>query len=204
MEVEGYSAAARWVYGQALDPAEWSNDDLINLNEVRRIHFLATTPVWTVAPHPDAGSAESPGGFREHEIAAFDGGMKPPSWTEVPALLNDWIAEVLATGERHDRHKQRRTAPGAASEAASQLRVPSPGRPTGTTRRHAGVGWHLALVKDDCQRVRRNRTHSASQSHVATNARSRSITVVVNNQLTFTTGDESHAMRTTERRRESS
>jgi hypothetical protein len=99
MEVEGYSAAARWVYGQALDPAEWSNDDLINLNEVRRIHFLATTPVWTVAPHPDAGSAESPGGFREHEIAAFDGGMKPPSWTEVPALLSDWIAEVLATGE---------------------------------------------------------------------------------------------------------
>lgn len=60
MEVEGYSAAARWVYGQALDPAEWSNDDLINLNEVRRIHFLATTPVWTVAPHPDAAPQSRP------------------------------------------------------------------------------------------------------------------------------------------------
>ncbi len=99
MEVEGYSAAARWVYGQALDPDDWSDGGLINLNEVRRIHHMAMTPVWGVAPHPDATDAESPGGFREHDIAEFDGGMTPPPWTEVPAMLTDWVADVAALGE---------------------------------------------------------------------------------------------------------
>jgi Fic family protein len=98
MEVEGYSDAARWVYGQALDPDDWSDGGLINLNEVRRIHHMAMTPVWAVAPHPDATAAESPGSFRQHEIAQFDGGMTPPPWPEVPALLADWVAEVVAVG----------------------------------------------------------------------------------------------------------
>jgi Fic family protein len=99
MEVEGYSEAARWVYGQAIDPDDWSDGGLINLNEVRRIHHMAMTPVWGVAPHPDATDAESPGAFREHDIAAFDAGMTPPQWTEVPALMTDWVTDVVALGE---------------------------------------------------------------------------------------------------------
>jgi len=99
MEVEGYSDAARWVYGQALDPDDWGDGGLISLNEVRRIHHMAMTPVWGVAAHPDATDAESPGGFRQHDIAEFDGGMTPPPWPEVPALLTDWVAEVVALGE---------------------------------------------------------------------------------------------------------
>ncbi len=99
MEVEGYSEAARWVYGQALDPDDWSDGGLINLNEVRRIHHMAMTPVWGVAPHPDATDAESPGAFRQHEIVEIDGGMTPPPWPEVPALLTDWVADVVALGE---------------------------------------------------------------------------------------------------------
>ena len=77
MEVEGYSEAARWVYGQALDPDDWSDGGLINLNEIRRIHHMAMTPVWGVAPHPDATDAESPGAFASTNIAEFDGGMTP-------------------------------------------------------------------------------------------------------------------------------
>ena len=46
MEVEGYSDAARWVYGQALDPDDWSDGSLINLNEVRRIHHMAMLADW--------------------------------------------------------------------------------------------------------------------------------------------------------------
>jgi len=99
MEVEGYSDAARWVYGQALDPDDWSDGGLINMNELRRIHHMAMTPVWGVAPHPDATDAESPGNFREHEIAEFDGGMTPPPWPEVPVQLTDWVAEVVALGQ---------------------------------------------------------------------------------------------------------
>ena len=44
MEVKGYADAARWVYGQALEPDEWSDGDLISLNELRRIHHMAMTP----------------------------------------------------------------------------------------------------------------------------------------------------------------
>ncbi len=61
--------------------------------------YMAMTPVWGVATHPDATDAESPGGFREHDIAAFDGGMTPPPWTEVPALIADWVADVVALGD---------------------------------------------------------------------------------------------------------
>jgi hypothetical protein len=97
-EVKGYADAAQWVYGQALDPDEWSNGGLINLNELRRIHHTAMTPVWDVAPHPDAGPDEGPGSFRRHDIHPFSGGMKPPAWPDVPALTQDWVDAVTQTG----------------------------------------------------------------------------------------------------------
>jgi Fic family protein len=99
MEVQGYAEAARWVYGQALDPDDWS-EGLISLNEIRRIHHTAMAPVWGVAPHPHANEAEGPGNFRQHEIAEFEGGMTPSPWPEVPALLADWVSDVAALGER--------------------------------------------------------------------------------------------------------
>jgi Fic family protein len=100
MEVQGYAEAARWVYGQAIEPDEWSSGALISLNELRRIHHLTMTPVWGVAPHPDASEAEGPGNFREHDIHPFGAGMTPPPWPEVAALAGDWIAAVNAMGER--------------------------------------------------------------------------------------------------------
>ncbi|WP_240944582.1 Fic family protein [Micromonospora thermarum] len=91
MEVQGYAEAARWVYGQALEPGDWHDGSLVSLQEVRHIHHLAMTPVWTVAPHPNAIGAEAPGNFRRHEIARFPGGMKPPPWTEVDSLMRSWV-----------------------------------------------------------------------------------------------------------------
>ena len=35
-----------------------------------------------------------PGSFRERDIQPFPGGMKPPSWPDVPAALYDWIATL--------------------------------------------------------------------------------------------------------------
>jgi hypothetical protein len=67
MEVQGYATAAKWVYQQALAPDDWHNGQLISVNELRRIHHLAMTPVWGVAP---------------------------PSWVEVPARVTDWVAEA--------------------------------------------------------------------------------------------------------------
>jgi fido (protein-threonine AMPylation protein) len=96
LEVRGYATAADWVYGHGLQPGEWSDGELISLAEVRHIHTLAMTPVWDVAPHPQATDREGPGSFREHDIEPFPGGMQPPSWTEVPASTRDWIADAQA------------------------------------------------------------------------------------------------------------
>lgn len=95
MEVKGYADAADWVYRQGIQPAGWSDPDrTITLTEVRRVHEMAMRPVWDVAPHPEASPAESPGAFRRHDINPFPAGMIPPSWTDVPAQIDGWLAEV--------------------------------------------------------------------------------------------------------------
>jgi hypothetical protein len=96
LEVRGYADAAAWVYGQGIQPGDWSGGKLITLAEVREVHSLAMTPVWEVAPHPQATAKERPGSFREHDIEPFPGGMQPPNWTQVPVLVRDWIADAQA------------------------------------------------------------------------------------------------------------
>jgi Fic family protein len=98
MEVLGYGDAARWVYGQALDPGEWTTGELLSLTEVRNVHCVLMAKVWEVSPHPDATTRETPGSFREHNLQPFGGGMQPPPWTEVPGLLADWLKEVTTLG----------------------------------------------------------------------------------------------------------
>lgn len=98
MEVRGYADAAKWVYGQALEPGAWTDGNLLTLTEVRQVHTTAMAPVWGVAPHPHACDREGPGNFREHDIAPFPGGMTPPSWPDVPAALHDWVRVVETIG----------------------------------------------------------------------------------------------------------
>ena len=100
LEVKGYADAAQWVYGQAIERGSWNDGSLITLTEVRRIHEAAMTPVWDVAPHPDAYPSESPGSFREHDIHPFPHGMTPPSWVGVPADMADWITRAAALRSR--------------------------------------------------------------------------------------------------------
>jgi fido (protein-threonine AMPylation protein) len=94
LEVRGNATAADWVYRHGIQPGEWSEGELASLAEVRHVHSLAMTPVWDVVPHPQATDREGPGSFREHDIEPFSGGMQPPSWTEVPALMRDWITSA--------------------------------------------------------------------------------------------------------------
>ena len=96
LEVRGYADAAGWVYGHGIEPAGWSGGKLITLGEIREVHSLAMTPVWDVAPHPQATAKERPGSFREHDIEPFPGGMQPPEWTQVPILVRDWIGDAQA------------------------------------------------------------------------------------------------------------
>jgi Fic family protein len=96
MEVRGYADAAQWVYQQGLAPGGWTTGDLLNMTEIRNVHTLAMSPVWEVAPHPQAGPDEGPGSFRRHNIQAFPGGMHPPDWTEVHALTSNWLEKASA------------------------------------------------------------------------------------------------------------
>jgi Fic family protein len=102
MEVRGYADAAQWVYSHRPAAGEWSTGDILNLTEVRQVHRMTMQPAWDVSPHPGATDNESPGSFREHEIAPFPSGMTPPSWVEVPATMADWLASIgsVRTAER--------------------------------------------------------------------------------------------------------
>ena len=92
LEVRGYANAAEWVYEQAINPTGPARPGaILTMSEVRHVHQTAMAPTWEVAPHPDAGPAEAPGSFREHDIRPFPGGMTPVSWPLVPAEMTAWI-----------------------------------------------------------------------------------------------------------------
>ena len=95
--VRGYATAAEWVYRQALHRTGLCHPGaILSLAEARQVHYTAMSPVWEVAPHPDATDREAPGSFREHDIRPFPGGMAPISWPLVPAQMGTWIKKVNA------------------------------------------------------------------------------------------------------------
>lgn len=102
MEVRGYADAAAWVYGQGVAPGAWNAGEIITITEVRDVHRLAISKVWTIAPHPLATDREDPGSFREHDIPPFPGGMQPPPWPTVPSRMTDWVAEAAGLSTRGD------------------------------------------------------------------------------------------------------
>jgi Fic family protein len=99
-EVRGYADAARWVYGQAMEPGDWHDGRLLAIREVRQVHHTTMTPVWDIAPYPDATAREGPGNFREHDIHPFSAGMTPPSWPLVTAQVQQWVEDVCVTGDK--------------------------------------------------------------------------------------------------------
>ena len=118
LEVEGYAKAAQWVYAQAVEQLpDWSAGERINLTELRQIHRLVVEPAWLHSPPEGLHTREGPGSFRQHDIRPFTGGMTPPLFPEVPALVADWLREanrgpvhgqhpMLFIGEVHARFEQ--------------------------------------------------------------------------------------------------
>lgn len=95
LEVEGYAKAAQWVYAQAVEQApDWSAGDRINLTELRQIHRLVVEPAWLHSPPEGLDRREGPGSFRQHDIRPFAGGMTPPPFPDVPALVTNWLGEA--------------------------------------------------------------------------------------------------------------
>jgi len=96
LEIQAYSEATQWVYAQAKQIDGWSGEGLLNLTELRHIHTLVVEPVWRHAPPSGHQPGDGPGAFRRQDIKPLASGHTPPSWTEVPALINDWLAFVNA------------------------------------------------------------------------------------------------------------
>ena len=113
-------------------PATGRTAELITLAEVRHVHNLAMTPVWDVAPHPQATDREGPGSFREHDIAPFPAACSRPDWPEVPALMRDWVndARKLPQGRRRDPDRAPR---GPARPLRADPPVPRRQRPDRAT-----------------------------------------------------------------------
>jgi len=104
LEVEGYAKAAQWVYAQAVEQSrEWSGAERIHLTELRQIHRLVVEPVWLHSPPDGLHEREGPGSFRQHDIRPFTGGMAPPPFSEVPALVTDWLRDANR-GPTRDQH----------------------------------------------------------------------------------------------------
>ncbi len=94
MEVKGYADAADWVYNEAIRPSMTTGIEIMTMAELRHVHQMAMTPVWDVAPHPQATPRGHPGSLREHDIQPFPGGMTPTAWPLVAAAIGSWIARV--------------------------------------------------------------------------------------------------------------
>ncbi len=100
LEVLSYGQAAEWVYSQAITPGSWGASGVISQTEIRHIHEMTVEPVWRFFPPDDLDPEEGPGKFRRHDIGAFPEGMTPPPFTEVDALVTDWLK--LANDARSD------------------------------------------------------------------------------------------------------
>lgn len=104
LEVEGYARAAEWVYAQAVETSSgWSTGHGISLAELREIHKLVVEPAWLHAPPQGLDPREGPGSVRQHDIRPFAGGMTPPPFPDVPALVTDWL-EDARRGANADEH----------------------------------------------------------------------------------------------------
>ena len=99
LEVRGYADAATWVYEQARRRRDRAGGaDFLTLQDIRHVHHLALSPVWSVAPHPDALASESPGSFRQHDLQAFRRGMQPPTFPLVHPQMTQWVADARPLG----------------------------------------------------------------------------------------------------------
>lgn len=63
---------------------------MLDSARLREIHKIVVEPVWLQFPPDQLDPKEGPGAYRRKNIEAFDDGMEPPAWPDVPAALTDW------------------------------------------------------------------------------------------------------------------
>lgn len=164
LEVDGYAKAAQWVYAHAVQQSpDWSVGELISLTELRRIHELVVEPAWLHSPPDGLHPGEGPGSFRRHDIRPFTGGMMPPPFPEVPALVTDWLSDanrgpadgqhpMVFTADLHARFEQIhpfRDGNGRAGRLATNLLLVRHGYPPAVIYKRDRTRYVNALRRAD-------------------------------------------------------
>lgn len=90
LEIEGYADAAKWVYANAIRAHD--AHPLVTIGELRDIHTLVMTPVWSRFPDEQAKPDEGPGGFRKCELQPLRPGLSGAPWLHVHGRLDDWLS----------------------------------------------------------------------------------------------------------------
>jgi hypothetical protein len=141
MEVRGYGDAARWVYGQPLEPDVWSDGELITLNELRRIHYLAMSPAWSIAPQPTGSTryASSANAFTRAPNSTTLCQKPSRSYTMRSSASAPSSTETGALGDSHSTSSSfawatRRSSSSSSSGLPTSRRWP---RPTPVTTAHS-------------------------------------------------------------------
>jgi len=70
----------------------------VTVAEIREVHRLAVEPVWLHFPPDQLDPKEGPASFRRKDIEPLRPGVKPPDWTQVHALVTDWVDRVNRQG----------------------------------------------------------------------------------------------------------
>jgi len=94
LEVKGYADAALWVYGEAVkgqQQQDYSGRYGVTVTELREIHKRVVDVVWRTFPPAHLDRRDAPGEFRHTDIEPLRPGLKPPSWTQVRPLVDDWV-----------------------------------------------------------------------------------------------------------------
>jgi hypothetical protein len=106
LEIEGYAAAAKWVYDQAITRA-WEprqpQAEIVSLRDLHETHQRAMEPVWKVFPPDGATAKEGPGAFRECDLEPLRDGLATPTFTHVRPQLDEWI-DRAGSGPGPDVH----------------------------------------------------------------------------------------------------
>jgi fido (protein-threonine AMPylation protein) len=96
LEVQGYADASMWIYGQAVKGRHGERG--ITLTELREIHRRVVESAWRYFPPVHLDSRDGPGEFRHTDIEPLRPGLKPPPWTDVRPLIDQWIKDATEVG----------------------------------------------------------------------------------------------------------
>lgn len=110
LEAKAYGEAARWVYREAFVGRFESDRPLITELEIRHIHDLIVSSVWTHFPPDGLVRGEKPGAYRLKDHDPLRSGLPAAPCSVVASRLANWVASANDDASPANRHPIERLA----------------------------------------------------------------------------------------------